>query len=98
MAALALLCIGALAPLGLLGAFQPGMLMMLPALLLAVALLAGRYPGERLIERWSRGRSRGRGVIANIVVPARPTLELLRGGRLLAARLAGRAPPVLAAS
>jgi hypothetical protein len=71
--------------------------MMTPTLLLALLLFAGRYPGERLIERWSRIRSRVRDTPMQLCLPAPPVLEFLRGGRLLAARLAGRAPPLLAA-
>lgn len=93
----AVVAIATLAALGLLGALQPGALMFLPALLLAAALFAGRYPGERLIARWARARPRARQAVARVIEPARPSLHLLRGGRLIAVSLAGRAPPALAA-
>jgi hypothetical protein len=95
-ALVAVVAIGTLAALGLLGALQPGALMFLPALLLAAALFAGRYPGERLIARWAHARPRARHAVAGVTAPARPSLHLLRGGRLIAVSLAGRAPPAFA--
>jgi hypothetical protein len=68
---------------------------LLPALLLLGALLLGRYPGERLILA-AVARRRRRLVPAAAPRPrrhltfARPTP---RGGALLGAALAGRAPP-----
>jgi hypothetical protein len=94
---IALCAIAILAPLGVLGALQQGALMMLPALLLAVVLLTGRYPGERLIARWARVRPRARRAAGRACTPAHPALQVPRGGRLIAGSLAGRAPPVLAA-
>jgi hypothetical protein len=91
---LAVAAIGLLASLGSLGALAPGVLMLLPPLLLALVLLAGRYPGERLIERWRRARPRARQALAAVLVPRRRPLQLVRGGRLIAAALAGRAPPL----
>jgi len=95
--AVALVAVGVLVPLGALGALQSGALMLVPALVLAAALLAGRYPGERLIERWGRARPRVRPTVARVRVPSRPSRELPHGGRLIATALAGRAPPALAA-
>src|SRR5580658_3368380 len=95
--AVALCAIAVLTAIGALGASQQGALMMLPALLLAVALLAGRYPGERLIARWGRARPRARQATARVPMPSHASLQTLRGGRLIAASLAGRAPPVFAA-
>jgi hypothetical protein len=89
--------VAVLAALGIFGMLGPGALTMLPALLLAVALFAGRYPGERLIERWARSRPRPRAMISRALAPELPSPTLLRGGRLIAVALAGRAPPVLAA-
>lgn len=68
-----------------------------PALLILLPLLGGRYPGDEALVRAARrgvapGRPRG--------CPAtRPRLRpvgalLPRGGRLVGAALAGRAPPV----
>jgi len=98
--AVGLVTLAALAVLGLLGLFGmlgPGALTMLPALLLAAALFAGRYPGERLIERWARSRPRVRAALARSLAPELPSTTLLRGGRLIAVALAGRAPPALTA-
>jgi hypothetical protein len=88
--------VAVLALLGVHGMLGPGALTMLPALLLAGALFAGRYPGERLIERWARGRPRVRATVARALAPERPSPTLLRCGRLIAVALAGRAPPALA--
>jgi periplasmic copper chaperone A len=68
----------------------------LPALLLLGALLLGHYPGERLRLRLAGGRARAARLVAAVPPPrhlpfARPRLP--RGGALLAAALAGRAPP-----
>lgn len=72
-----------------------GLLSVLPALLLALALLARRYPGERLLiaacaarrTRWPRARSQPR-------MRAKPkATRIARGGLLLARSLAVRPPP-----
>lgn len=72
-----------------------GLWHLLPVLLVFAPLLAGRYPGEELFVRAVTRRrrpapalSRGR---AQLPRPRRASLP--RGGRLLGARLAGRAPP-----
>lgn len=70
-----------------------GLLYLAPALLIAAALLRGRYPGERTLtaalarsrRRLRPARRRGRAHSRRTTPP--------RGGRLVAARLAGRAPP-----
>jgi hypothetical protein len=79
-----------------------GALYLLPALLLAAALLA-RRPGERLIVALHRRyaqRARRAGSVAPLGVrlahPAEHSFP--RGGRLIAAALAGRAPPAWAAA
>jgi hypothetical protein len=83
-------------------ALTEGVLYLLPAMLLALVLLAGRRPGERLIVALHRRRARRggqRGSTTPGLVPAHPTeLALPRGGRLIAAALAGRAPPAWAAT
>jgi hypothetical protein len=72
-----------------------GLLFLLPALLVAVPLLARRYPGERLLlalgtknkrARWPRPRSSARSRRPAVHLPA-------RGGRLIGACLAVRPPP-----
>ena len=93
----AAVALATLAPLGVLGPLTPGALMLLPTLLLVLALLAGHFPGERLIERWGRGRPRPRKMIAQVLAPTHRPAQTLRGGRLIAAALAGRAPPAPAA-
>jgi hypothetical protein len=70
-------------------------LCLLPAVALAIPLLARRYPGERVLlalrraepARWPRPRS---------TMPARRRVVLLavRGGRLIGCFLAVRPPPV----
>jgi hypothetical protein len=91
-AALLLLGLGGLAAYGggLAVALWQGALYVLPALLLAVALLARRYPGERLLVRLHVRRTRPRVGLRGVCTfaPAGP-----RGGRLIALALAGRAPP-----
>ncbi len=74
-----------------------GALYLLPALLLAVALLA-RRPAERLIvalhRRYTERACKARSVAALGLRLAHPTEHSFpRGGRLIAAALAGRAPP-----
>jgi hypothetical protein len=72
-------------------------LYLLPALMLALPLLARRYPGERALialrraergVRWARPRSSS---------PARRRVVhfLVRGGRLIGRSLAVRPPPAL---
>jgi hypothetical protein len=78
-----------------------GALYLLPALLLAAALLA-RRPGERLIvalhRRYTRRARRARSAAAPGLRLAHSTEHSFpRGGRLIAAALAGRAPPAWAA-
>jgi hypothetical protein len=80
-------------------ALWQGALYVLPALLLSIALLTRRYPGERLLGllriRRTRPRARARATVAAV-----RAIELLvpRGGRLIAGSLAGRAPPALRAA
>jgi hypothetical protein len=94
----AVAAVAVLALLGVLGVLGPGALTLLPALLLAAALFAGRFPGERMLERWTRARPAVRRAVARLVLPpTRAAGATPRGGRLVAAALAGRAPPALAA-
>jgi periplasmic copper chaperone A len=69
---------------------------LLPALALVAALLLGHYPGERLRLRLGGTRPRAARLAAAVPPPrhllfVRPRLP--RGGALLGAALAGRAPP-----
>ncbi len=73
------------------------LLYLLPALVLAVVLLARRYPGECVIERLREARAaRPRARAADALRPRQRPREHQRGGRLIAVSLAGRAPPLVA--
>jgi hypothetical protein len=68
-----------------------------PALLILLPLLGGRYPGDEALVRAVRRRARAprRPNPAAKAPRRRPRGALLpRGGRLVGAALAGRAPPV----
>lgn len=68
----------------------------LPALALLVALLLGHYPGERLRLRLAGVRARPVRLVAAVPPSRHPRFahsRLPRGGALLGAALAGRAPP-----
>jgi hypothetical protein len=93
--ALALIALTALALSGRLGAVQGGVLIMLPALLLAVVMYTRPYLGEQAIVRLRRGRRKRRlGTTACALAPPRSPARASRGGRLIAVALAGRAPPL----
>jgi hypothetical protein len=65
-----------------------------PTVLVLALLALGRYPGERAYARHLRGRSRARIVRVPRARRWRGALPALpRGGALVAAGLAGRAPP-----
>jgi hypothetical protein len=70
----------------------------LPLLLLVGALLLRRYPGERLLTELRRRRISPRRVPEPVVPRIRRHAEprLPRGGTLIGAFLAGRAPPAIA--
>lgn len=74
-----------------------GLLFLMPALVAAALLLAGRYPGERAVHRLRGTRSRPRRR-ASAVLPAlrNPVWPRIGSGELLARRLAGRGPPMTA--
>jgi hypothetical protein len=84
----------ALALSGTVESLQSGAMMMLPALVLAVVLLLRPYLGERTMMRLHARRARRPGVAAPLVVSLRSRVQVARGGRLIAAALAGRAPPL----
>jgi hypothetical protein len=75
-----------------------GLLLLSPALVLLLPLLAGRYVGEETLERFAARRSSPRrraSRAASAPLPRRrPRAVLVRGGRLLAAALAQRGPPL----
>jgi hypothetical protein len=91
---LALLAFVALALGGAIDPLQSGALTMLPALALATMMLTRPYVGERAIARLRvRRQPRGR-AMAIVSVRPRTCASVARGGRLIAAALAGRAPPL----
>lgn len=78
-----------------------GLLLLSPALVLLLPLLAGRYLGEDAIERLATAR-RAVPAVRRRATPAplprrRPRATRARGGRLLAAALAERGPPLTVA-
>jgi len=93
----ALFALTALAGLALAGAMDPlhtGVLTMLPAVALAVAMATRPYLGERLIARLRARRRRRPRTAQDIAGPVRNAAGVARGGRLIAVALAGRAPPL----
>lgn len=67
-----------------------------PALLILLPLVGGRYPGDRVLARAASRRSpprRARRVPSARLRRSLPEASLPRGGRLVGAALAGRAPP-----
>jgi hypothetical protein len=66
-----------------------------PALLILLPLVTGRYPGDEALLRAAGRRARSRRRLPPVAVPRRRRdVGLLpRGGRLVGAALAGRAPP-----
>jgi hypothetical protein len=88
--------IGTLAAALLIGVAPADLLFVAPGMLIAVALTFGRYVGEGAITAWRTAVAGTRRARATRQAPRPSTAVLLpRGGRLVAARLAGRAPPAL---
>jgi hypothetical protein len=78
---------------------SPDFLLAVPALLLVLPLLAGRYVGEDgLLRLAGRAVVRRRRSPSRLGARRRAPRVLLRGGRLIAAALAERAPPPAAAA
>jgi hypothetical protein len=71
-----------------------------PALLILLPLLGGRYPGDDALARIAGRRSRDARRPPAALPPRRRRAGALlpRGGRLVAASLAGRGPPPLLAN
>ncbi len=84
----------AVAVVVLVGVAPAGLLCLVPSALIGALLLLGRFPGERVLIALARRRAprRARAALgrarASAALPA-------RGGGLVAAGLAGRAPPAL---
>lgn len=73
---------------------QLALVYLAPVVALATLLLTGRYPGARVLERYIARRRVRRRIAAGPVPRRRRSHRLLpRGGRLVAAGLAGRPPP-----
>jgi hypothetical protein len=66
-----------------------------PALLILLPLIGGRYPGDEALARAATRQIRPRRPPSapTSVARRRPRAVLPRGGRLVAAALAGRGPP-----
>jgi hypothetical protein len=90
----------ALAVLQSVTGLSPDVLLAVPAALLLLPLLAGRYVGEDGLARLARSRTAlpPRRSPARIGARRRAPRVLPRGGRLIAAALAERGPPALAAA
>lgn len=71
---------------------DPGLLCLAPAFLVALPLLAGRYPAESMLSCGPRRPAPRRAGPDSVVVRA-PVRLLPRGGLLVGHALAGRAPP-----
>ena len=91
---LAVVVLAVLALAGAMDSLQSGVLTLLPALVLAVMMLTRPYLGEQAIARLRAGRSRRPRGVATLGGYLRPEVAVARGGRLIAAALAGRAPPL----
>ena len=72
---------------------QIGFLYMAPWLALLLALVCGRYPGERVLARLRARRAVRRRAPVAIAAPRR-AFWVVSGGLLLAHRLAARGPPL----
>ena len=78
-----------------------GLLLLSPALVLALPLVAGRYLGEDTLERLAARRAvprrrRFAGTVVALAPRRRPRALVARGGLLLADALAERGPPAFA--
>lgn len=70
------------------------LLLLLPCLLLLLALMAGRYPGEQMLERATRRRvGKPRCEPEQQMRPRPPAFRKPCAGRLVASSLDSRAPP-----
>jgi len=78
------------------GSVVAGVLHLLPAVLLALVLLSGRYPGELALERLRLARTGRPRRASSSAAPRLYATVALRGGRLIASSLAGRGPPAVA--
>lgn len=78
---------------------DPGVLCLLPALGLALVLLAGRYPGELVLTGLrERPRRRAPRALACLCARTRASAVMPRGGLLIGCSLAVRPPPLCASA
>jgi hypothetical protein len=71
-----------------------GLLYLAPALVLALPLLLGRFPGEHRLSGLARPpRTPSTRALTSIPVPRSHVRVMQRGGRLVASALAKRPPP-----
>jgi hypothetical protein len=77
---------------------ETGLLCLAPALVLALPLILGRYPGEdKLAELAGPSRTPTARGPARVAMPRSYVRVMQRGGRLVASAMAKRPPPLLAA-
>ena len=83
-----------------LGVGGVALLHLMPAFLLGVVLLARRYPGESVLLRLARARTRRapRPPASQLLHSPRPAAHIPRGALLMAFSLAVRPPPAVAAA
>src|SRR4051794_31948429 len=85
-----------LAALHTLTGFSAGFLLAVPAVVVLLPLLAGRYVGEDTLARLAaRFRPRRHRAVTAGPRPLSPRRLIARGARLIAASLAERGPPAL---
>jgi hypothetical protein len=73
------------------GGLETGLLFLMPAFVLLLPLLAGRYVGERVL---AAAPPAPRSAVRALRLPRPATRLVPRGGLLVGCSLAGRAPPV----
>lgn len=98
MAALGVIAVAVAATQTVAG-LDTGMLLLMPALVLALPLLTGRYLGEDTLAGWKAAfvpRRRRAAVVLAARLPHGTTVRAPHGGALLAAGLARRGPPRVA--
>ena len=93
----AILAAGALLAVLLLVAHEPQALCLLPLAAFGLAMLARRYPGERILVSLRERRAPARRS-TSVRLPRTPERLVPRGGLLIASALAVRPPPAGAAA
>jgi hypothetical protein len=95
--ALALALVAGLLAMGAAGLLPATVLTLLPALALVLVMLTRPYLGERTLAKLRAAYRTRRRPVARVApgMPRRRGAVHVRGGRLIASALAGRAPPAL---